>query len=519
MDKIFYNAGVYSLTEPGHWAPAFLVRGDKVVALGTRESLSDLAYRPKYIDLAGRFVYPGFADAHVHFLGLGLTLQSLNLQHCSLAEVLAKVRDRAQQVSPGGWIVGRGFNYNNWPEGKPHKSWLDEAAPSVPTALTAKDGHLMWVNSAALQACGITKDTPNPKYGLIERDESGEPTGLLMENAISLVTEKIPPPSSELRGKALQDAIKLFHSLGIVAVHDMGDEQALAAFQAYRESRDLTLRIWLAIPASSLPHAAALGIRSGFGDPFLKIGAVKAFADGALGARTAWMLEPYENGGGHGLPTLTPDELAALVKKANGSGLPVAVHAIGDGANRAVLDALAAYGDRSLRNRIEHVQLLSEADIPRLAALNVVASMQPLQCAQDRYMADEHWGRRSRWAYPFQSLLQHRTVLAFGSDVPVEEADVLKGLYSAVARKRWDEPETEPWYGEEAVSMWDALRAYTYGGAYAAGEEHYRGTLAPGMLADFTVLTQDILAQGDPEILKETQVAATFVGGQCVYEA
>ena len=206
------------------------------------------------------------------------------------------------------------------------------------------------------------------------------------------------------------------------------------------------------------------------------------------------MLDPYEGEGGYGLPTLSLEELSALVREANRWGLPVAVHAIGDAGNRAVLDALAAHGDKGLRNRIEHVQLLNSADIPRLAELNIVASMQPIQCPQDRYMADRYWGGRSRWAYPFQSLLRQGTHLAFGSDAPVEEADVLKGMYSAVARKRWDEPETEPWYGEEAVSMWDALRAFTYGGAYAAGEEDYRGVLAPGMLADFTVLTQDILA-------------------------
>ncbi|KLU40049.1 MAG: hypothetical protein AA931_07045 [Peptococcaceae bacterium 1109] len=509
---------MYTLAEPGAWASAFLVRDGRIAALGTRDSLEAVAYRPRYIDLGGNFTYPGFTDAHVHLIGLGLQLQSLQLQGLSLAEVLGKVKASAEQAPAGSWIIGRGFNFNNWPEGRPHKAWLDEVAPLAPVALTAKDGHLMWVNSAALQACGITSETPNPKHGLIERDSSGETTGLLMENAISLVAGKIPPPSPKLREKAIKDAVDLFHSYGIVAVHDMGDEHALSALQQYREGRDLTLKVWLAIPAASLSHAKGMGIRGGFGDRFLRVGAVKDFADGALGARTAWMLDPYEGEGGYGLPTLSLEELSALVREANRWGLPVAVHAIGDAGNRAVLDALAAHGDKGLRNRIEHVQLLNSADIPRLAELNIVASMQPIQCPQDRYMADRYWGGRSRWAYPFQSLLRQGTHLAFGSDAPVEEADVLKGMYSAVARKRWDEPETEPWYGEEAVSMWDALRAFTYGGAYAAGEEDYRGVLAPGMLADFTVLTQDILAAGSPEILKETRVAATFVEGECVYE-
>ena len=519
MDLIFHNTRAYSLVEPGQWAPAFLVRGGCIVALGTKEDLAAAAHRPKYIDLGGHFVYPGFTDAHVHFVGLGLTLQNLQLQDCTLAEVLGKVEARAHQASVHDWIVGRGFNFNNWPEGKPRKEWLDRVAPGVPVALTAKDGHLMWVNSAALQASGITADTSNPQHGVIDRDESGEPTGLLMESAIALVTANMPAPSTQLRRKAIQAAIRLMHSYGIVAVHDMGDESGLQSFHEYRAAHGLPLRIWLAISRQFLKHAKSLGIRAGFGDQFLRIGGVKAFADGALGARTAWMLAPYEGEEGCGLPTLSSEELRDLVQEANGSGLPVAIHAIGDQANRAVLDALAAHGDRTLRNRIEHVQLLAEEDVPRLAELNVIASMQPTQCPQDRYMADRHWGRRSRLAYPFRSLLRQGTVLAFGSDTPVEDASVLVGLYSAVARKRWEEPHTEAWYGQEAVTMWDAMRAFTYGGAYAAGEESYRGTLALGMAADFTVLTQDILAADDPEVLKETQVAATYVAGECVYEA
>jgi len=519
VDKIFYNTRLYTLTHPDQWAPAFLVRDGKIAALGSRAELAALAHRPQYIDLGGNYTYPGFTDAHVHLIGLGMTLQSLPLQGRSLAEVLTLVKERAAEVPPGSWVMGRGFNYNSWPEGRPHRRWLDQAAPATPVVLTAKDGHLIWVNSAALQACGISRDTPDPKHGLIERDDSGEPTGLLLENAISLVFEQLPPPPPELRQKAISDAVALLHSFGIVAAHDMGDGQALTALQEYRASHGLSLRIWLAIPASQLGSAAALGIRGGFGDQFLRIGAVKAFADGALGARTAWMLEPYTEDGGVGMPTLAQEELEELVRAANGCGLPVAVHAIGDAANRAALDAIAACGDTKLRNRIEHVQLLNPTDVPRLAALNVTASMQPTQCPQDRYMADRYWGGRCRWAYPFRSLLKHGTHLAFGSDTPVEEADVLKGLYSAAARKRWDEPHTEPWYGEEAVSMWDALRAFTYGGAYAAAEEHYRGTLSPGMLADFVVLTGDILAVDDPETLKEVHVAATYVGGECVYEA
>lgn len=521
MDKIYYNARVYSLAERESWAPAMLVRADRLVALGDRRSLDTIAKNPEYVDLEGGYVYPGFTDAHVHLLWLGLNLQRINLQGCSLPETLQKVRERAAAVAPGTWIEGWGFNYNNWPEGKPHKAWLDEVAPHNPVVLRSKDAHLIWVNSAALKSCLITKETPNPANGLIERDDRGELTGLLMENAIPLVTEKIPKPSRELYLEAVRDAVKLLNSCGIVAVHDMGDPGdglTLSVLQQYRERFGLDLRITTALPYDKLQEAAALGFRGGFGDEYLRIGGIKAFADGSLGAQTAWTLDPYEGTGSRGLPTLSQGELNKLVQDANSAGLPVLIHAIGDAANRAVLDALEAYGHRELRNRIEHVQLIAPEDLPRLAQLGVVASMQPTHCPQDRYMADRLWGERSKNAYAFKSLLQHNTMLAFGSDTPVEEANVLIGLYSAVARKRWDEPHSEPWYGEQRISMWDALRAFTYGGAYAAREETYRGTLSPGMRADFVVLTHDLLAEEDPEVLKETQVIATFVGGRCVYK-
>lgn len=506
------------MVEPEQWAPAFLVRHDKVVALGSKEELDMIAHRPKYVDLAGNVVYPGFSDSHVHLLGLGLILQNLRLEGVTLGATLKMVQDRAEKAHKGAWIEGWGFNYNDWPEGRPNKAWLDQVAPYNPVILRAKDGHLIWVNSAALDVCRINQNTPDPPNGLIERDEDGELTGLLMENAIPLVTDNIPDPSEQDCFKGLEAALRLMHSYGIVAVHDMEDDTALKALQQYRERQGLSLRVWMCLPRESLKAAASLGIRSGFGDAYLRIGGVKAFADGALGAGTAWTLEPYEGTSNFGLPTLPLNEINKLVQDANSNGLPVVVHAIGDAANRAVLDAIARFGNRSLRNRLEHVQLLAEADIPRLAHLEVAASMQPTQCPQDRYMADKLWGDRCQRAYAFKSLLRQGTVLAFGSDAPVEDPNVLVGLYSAVARKRWNEPNTEAWYPNEAISMWDALRAFTYGGAYAAGEESYRGTLAPGMLADFTVLTRDILSSDNPEVLKETEVAATFVGGKCVYK-
>jgi len=495
------------------------VRDGVILAVGKHKEVLGHLGNLKEVDLGGRTVLPSFTDAHLHFLHVGLGLQMLQLAGNSLQVTLEKVRQVAHKSPPGSWIQGRGFNFNDWAEGWPRKQWLDEIAPLSPVVLTAKDGHMIWVNSKALQVAGITENTPNPAGGVIERDESGQLTGILKEDAIMLVTDKVPLPTETQCAEALKKAIELAYSYGITAVHSMEDEISWRAWQKLRSEQPLLFRCLMSIPVHNLDKVINIGLQTGFGDEILRIGGVKLFVDGSLGSRTALMNEPYEGTVDElGVAILTANNLFSVVQKANGQGLPVVVHAIGDGANRLVLDAIEKVGDKRLRNRIEHAQLIHPSDLQRFRDCNVIASMQPTQCPQDRYMTEKHWGIRAAHCYPFRDLADLGVTLAFGSDCPVESMDVLLGLYSAVVRKRWDEPHSEPWHKRQAITMGEAIRAYTYGGAYAAGEEHYRGCLAPGMKADFVVLSHDILGE-DPEILKETNIDATYFEGNMVYSA
>ncbi len=518
LDVIVTNGNIYTMEEEGAVYQAMLVRSGSVAAVGEAEDIRTLAPRANLVDLQGGTVLPSFTDAHLHFLSFGLGLERLRLEGASLEETLAMVKEAAGESAPGQWIIGRGFDANLWDCGAPRREWLDEKTSVHPVALISKDGHTVWLNQLAAEQMGITADTPDPKGGVIERDASGQFSGLCKETAADAIVSQLPEPTASEKKKALQTAIKHAHAHGITAVHTMEGRDTWETWQELIRSGPVDFRGWLAAPVSELDALRRLGLQGGFGSEYLRFGGVKIFADGSLGSQTAWMLQPYEGEQQYtGVVVTDEKELKELVRTANQGGIPVLVHAIGDGANRAVLNALEAEGSHGLINRIEHAQLLDPADVPRLAAVNAAASMQPTQCPMDRYMAERHWGERCRTIYPFRSLLDHGTLVAFGSDSPVESLDVMLGLYSAVARKQWTEPDTNPWRAHEAISVYEAIRAYTYGSAAAAGEAHYRGTLAPGQRADFVVLSQDILAE-DPEILKETEVLATFFEGQQVFE-
>ena len=523
MTLILHNGIVRTMDAAHPVAQAIALSGGRVLAVGSdREVL--LAAGPgadaEVIDLRGRLVLPGFTDSHLHFLWYALGLTRPNLDGArSLAQALARLRPALATVPRGQWIVGSGWNHEEWAEPRfPRCQDLDAVAPDHPVALRRKDGHSVWVNSRALALTGITRATADPPGGRIDRDAVGEPTGILRENATALVLDHVPPPSREDLRRALAAGLTNAHALGLTGIHDMEGADALAVFEEAHARSELSLRVTMQIPAESLDHALALGLRSGLGDDTLRIGALKLFADGSLGSQTAWLLEPYE-GQPHnaGVATTPPEDLADAVARAAKGGIACAIHAIGDRANREVLDILERSATRAgLRHRIEHVQLLHPTDVPRLARLGVVASMQPIHATSDRYMADRLWGSRCRYGYAWRSLLDAGTVLAFGSDCPVETPDPLRGVYAAVARKRADEPDSAPWYGQERITVEEAVRAYTWGAAYACGEEKRRGTLRPGMLGDVVVLSQDIFVLA-PEAILETTVDYTVFDGQVVY--
>ena len=527
-DLVLYNGAVYTMNEHQPRAEALAIRGDRVVAVGRNQETRDLL-RPGggRVDLKGRCVLPGLTDAHLHFESLSLGLERLNAELPTVGEVQAAVRERAQALPPGGWIRGHGWNHNRWDGEFPSRAALDAVAPEHPVFLTAKSGHAAWVNGKAMQMAGVDGNTPDPGHGALVRTAAGEPTGILLEGASDLVARAIPEPGLEEVVGAMRRGMDRALALGLTGVHDLDGTRALRAWQILREAGDLRVRVCKSVPCGLLDETIELGLRSGFGDEWLRIGGVKLFADGALGPRTAWMLEPYEGEPDNaGMALLAAEELADAVAKAGAAGLACLVHAIGDRANREVLEALGAEREREredgrapLRHRIEHVQVLHPDDVPRLAELGVVASMQPIHATSDMVMADRLWGARTAGAYAFLSLLERGTALAFGSDSPVEPLDPLVGIHAAVTRRGADgSPGPEGWHPEQRLTVEQAVRAYTTGAAWASGEEALKGCLAPGRLADCVVLDRDVFAVPPMEIL-ETRAEATFVAGACAYAA
>ena len=390
---------------------------------------------------------------------------------------------------------------------------------SRPSRLSAKSGHALWVNSRALELAGITASTPDPAGGQIVRDERGQPIGILLEDAMDLVEAVRPRPTVEQIAERVRAAFPYAHRAGLTGVHCFDGPDAFAAYQMLKQRGELGLRIVKSIPRDQLDHALALGLRSGLGDDWLRIGSIKMFADGALGPQTAWMLESFEGSNGVGISTLSEPDMAESVRRANTAGLSCAIHAIGDRACRAVLDVYEKVGSRELRNRIEHVQLLHPQDYDRLGKLGIIASMQPIHATSDMLISDRYWGKRSAGAYAWRTQLAADAVLAFGSDCPVEKIDPLMGIHAAVTRRRADgSPGPDGWYPEQRLTVEEAVRGFTSGAAYAAGMEDRLGSLTPGKLADFTVLDRDIFEIETMEILN-TRVDATILGGRFMWRA
>lgn len=526
MTKIvLYNGNIHTMDPARPRATALAIAGNRIVAVGDDAEMQALvAPDGQAVNLEGRTAVPAFTDSHLHFMSWGLSLRQIDLAGVpALEEALGRVATRAEVTPAGQWLTGRGWDHSLWSGGGfPTRHDLDRVAPDHPVWLRRKCGHAGWANSRALALAGVTAATPDPPGGAIERDAGGEPTGILKDTAMDLVSSLIQEPTLAEAAEAIQAATAAAHRHGLVNVHTMEGPAALRAFQHLHGGGELQMRVLIQVPEENLEAAVRLGLRSGLGDEWLRIGGVKIFADGALGARTAAMLAPYEGyPGDRGIVIADGEALTAMVRQASRAGLAAFVHAIGDRANRDVLDAVEASRRAGeglhLRHRIEHAQLLSPDDVPRLARLGIVASMQPLHATQDMLLADALWGARCAGAYAWRSVLDSGAVLAFGSDAPVEDLSVIAGIHAAVTRRRPDgSPGPEGWIPGERLSAEEALRAYTVGAAYAGGEEAIKGSLSPGKLADVAVLSRDILAIPPDEIL-ETEVVATLLDGRFVY--
>jgi predicted amidohydrolase YtcJ len=477
------------------------IAGDRVAGgVGTHETALP---GPERVDLGGRCVLPGFTDSHVHFPTWAVAQDEVRLEDTrSLDEALARVRE-ALPGATGSWLRGRGWRSGDWsPAVEPTKEALDEIVSDRPVALMARDSHSLWLNSAALSRANGDLQVPG---GVVERDERGEPTGVLREESCWHFRDAYVDVSDDEYVEAIRAGVRLAAARGVTAVHDKdGWLGALRFWQRLEREGSLGLRVWQSLPAEKAGELEDADIRSGFGGPLLRLGYLKAFMDGTLGSQTARMLD------GSGVEITSRDQLAEYIRAAARAGFPIAVHAIGDLANREALDAFEATRDEwqplGLRQRIEHAQLLAAEDVPRFAEIGVAASVQFSHATSDRDLADRFWGDLSSEPYAFRSLLDSGAVVANGSDAPIEELDPLAGIRAGVVRTL---DERSAWRPEQALSAEQALEATCVTPAWLSGDEHRRGRLLPGFYADLVVLDRDPLAVR----LDEVRVVATMLGG------
>jgi hypothetical protein len=526
IDRILFNGQIVTLDDHQPRISALAISAGRVVASGSDDDIKPLGGAGTRLEnLDGKLVVPGLTDAHIHWEGTARALQLVNVfEVSSKTDALDRVANRVMQTPAGQWIMGYGWSQDMWSDKAfPTATDLDRMAPHHPVYLQAKSGHAAWVNSQALRLCGVSASTADPEGGEIQRDAASQPTGILLENAMRLVSDHIPRPTPEQLADQMKIAQGLALASGLTGIHDYDEPSCLRALQILRERGELSLRTVKNINKAWLQAALDSGLRWGFGDTWLRIGGLKIFADGALGPRTAYMIEPYEGEPhNYGIATIDKEEMAELVSQASAAGLPATIHAIGDRAVHDVLDVYeavrreeAARGESPTmrRHRIEHVQIIHPDDAQRLAELQIIASMQPIHATSDYRMADRYWGERAKWSYNARLQIDQGVVVVFGSDSPVEPFDPLKGIHAAVTRQRPDgSPGLDGWYPELRLSIDEALRGFTLGPAYAAGLEHILGRLAPGYLADLVVLDQDLYAI-DPTAILNTKVLGTMVEG------
>lgn len=523
-DLVLHHARIYTMNPAQPMAEALAVRDGRIVMVGP-----DAAVRAAYpdapaVDAGGQTVIPGLIDAHAHLMGLGLSRLQVDLVGTtSKQEVLARLTAFAQTLPPGAWLTGRGWDQNDWPEKTfPTRHDLDATFPDRPVWLDRIDGHASWGNTAALQVFGLERlrQLPDPEGGTILRDAQGVPTGVFIDNAATLIEALRPPPTPADLERALQQALAETRRYGLTGVHDAGVDQA--TLDLYRRAIDagrFDLRVYAMVGGrgTTFDHFCHNLIPDYGGKLVLR--AVKFYIDGALGSRGAALHEPYtDDPHNRGLLFAPPDSFTASVRQARDCGYQVNTHAIGDRGNRVVLDAYQQAGlTPDERPRIEHAQVVALDDFARFRMLGVIASMQPTHATSDLYWAEDRVGPgRIRGAYAWQRFLQQGTVLAFGSDFPVEQVNPLLGFYAAVTRQDTQGWPADGWQPDQRLRREEALHAFTMGAAYAAFMEDRVGSLAPGKYADFVVLSRDILTIPAPEIL-QTEVVATYLGGVQVY--
>ena len=556
-DVLYVNGRIYSMDEKMSVAEAMATRGDRIVAIGSKSDLESSVRPKKTVDLGGKTVFPGFIDAHAHLMSLGFSKITVELVGAPTEVAAASlVEQRIRKSEPGQWIRGRGWDQNLWSTKRfPTHETLDKISPSNPVYLARVDGHAAWINKKALEIAGITKQVPDPPGGKIVRDASGNPTGVFVDNAMALVSKFLPPPSVKESEEAIKLAVEEYLQLGVVCMDDMGVEsKEIDVYKGLIDKKEFPFRVYAAIEGpgetwdqytKKTDAGPPKGRLMGYGDNRLWVRAIKLYVDGALGSRGAALLEPYsDDPDNRGLTVTDEKSLRQTVDEALANGFQVCTHAIGDRGNNIILNvyeaALKEHPVADPRMRVEHAQVLALNDIPRFKQLGIIPSMQPIHCTSDMYWAEARLGpTRILGAYAWRSLLSTGVIIPGGSDSPVESPNPILGIYAAVSRQdlqgrplnahdlqaffqlsssgiRDTSAFDNGWYASQKMTREEAIRAYTTWASYAAFQERLLGSLEKGKLADFVVLSKDIMKVDQHEI-PTTVVEKTIVGGGVVY--
>lgn len=533
---ILVNGKVWTENRDQPTAQAVAIDGNRIIAVGGNDTIRKYSgHDTRVIDLGGRLVLPGFNDAHVHFLGGGAALIGVQLGSAtSQAEFRERVGAFAKTLPKGAWIRNGLWDHQRWtPPVPPDHQLIDSVSGDHPALLWRLDGHMALANALAMELAGIDRNTKDVPGGEIERDKDGNPTGILKDAAVALVERIMPPLSPEEQDNAMEAALREAAAHGVTSVQNMADSsedrsqpEVFREFQKSEREGKLTVRIYESMPVRDYKYLSDPGVVAPFGDSYLRIGNLKAFADGALGSETAWMDEPFTNHAGYsGIPSpdlLDVEHFYDEMRQADKAGLQISIHAIGDRANRTILDLYARMekdnGPADRRPRIEHAQHLHPADYARFAQLGVIASMQPYHAIDDgRWAVTELGPERLKSSYAWKSLIDAGATLAFGSDWPVAPLDPVMGIYAAATRRTLDGKNPKGWIPEQRISVAQAVHAYTMGSAYAEHQEKVKGSVEPGKLADLVVLSDDIFAI-PPENIEKTKVTMTVFDGRVIYQ-
>ena len=531
-DLIITNAKVWTVDKANPTAQAVAVLGDRMIAVGSNADVEALrSPATRVIDAGGKLLLPGFNDAHVHFVSGGMQLDSVQLNDAVSADEFARrIGEQAKRTSKGEWIQGGDWDETKWSSSAlPTRQLIDPLTPNNPVFVSRYDGHSALANSAALRLAGVTSQTPNPPGGAIVRDAQGNPTGDLKDAAMDLVSKVIPPVTHEQRLRAMRRALEHAAHLGVTSFQDMNDENDsfddIRAYGELLQTGELTARVYVAPGIADWQELAKVGIRHAFGSSFLRTGALKGFADGSLGSRTAYFFQPFSddpnNSGLLGKQMQPLSQMRDRMMQADAAGLQICTHAIGDRAISTVLDLYADLVksnpgiDRRLR--IEHAQHMAEKDFARFAQLNVIASVQPYHAIDDGRWAEAYIGHeRASRTYAFRTFLNNGAHLAFGTDWDVAPLNPILTVYAAVARATLDGKNPHGWFPEQKLTVAEAIEAYTMGSAYAEFQENVKGSITPGKLADMVVLSEDIFSI-DPAKIRDVKVLKTVVGGKVVW--